>query len=164
MTVMHTENARLTDQLQREFDGDPWHGPSLRAILEGITAEQAARRYAAHAHTIWELVLHITGWKREVADRLKGKLAGDPEAGDWPPTGEVSEPRWRAAKTDLARAHEELVAAVEALPLARLHEPVRDERNPPLGTGMTAWQTISGLIQHDVYHAGQIAMLKKMTA
>ena len=157
-----TDTQHLVDQLRREFDGDPWHGPSLARILTGITAEQAARTQAGHAHSIWELVLHITGWKREVADRLKGKLAGDPEAGDWPAMGEVSEARWRAAKTDLANAHAELIAAIETLPTARVHEPVRDERNPALGTGMTAWQTISGVIQHDVYHSGQIAILKKL--
>ena len=161
---MTPDAKRLIDQLEREFEGDPWHGPSLKKILTGITAEQAARHYDAGAHSIWELVLHVTGWKREVADRLEGKLAGDPAAGDWPTLGEASEARWQAAKTDLEGAHADLIAAIGGLPDSRLHEPVRDERNPALGTGMTAWQTISGLIQHDVYHAGQIAILKKMTS
>ena len=159
---MSDESRRLIDQLQREFDGDPWHGPSLTDLLASVDATLASQRPAGSTHSIWELVLHITGWKREVAARLGGKLASDPAGGDWPDPGKPSGGRWRAAQEDLAKAHAELIAAVEALPGALMHEPVRDERNPALGTGMTAWQTISGVLQHDVYHAGQVAILKKV--
>jgi uncharacterized damage-inducible protein DinB len=155
--------ARLAEELQREVEGDPWHGSSLKEILAGVTPEQAARRVTDESHSIWELVLHMTGWKREVAARLAGKEASEPAAGDWPAVGEVSEARWRAAKADLDRAQQEMMAAIRALPDDRLHAPVKDFRDNALGTGMTAFQTISGLIQHDVYHSGQIAILKKMT-
>jgi uncharacterized damage-inducible protein DinB len=157
---MSSETERLIEELQREFDGDPWHGPSLQDLLDGVDAQQAAGRIDA-AHSVWEIVLHMTGWKREVAERLKGKAASEPVAGDWPATGAVDESRWRAAKSDLDRAQRELIAAIEALPADRLHAPVKDFRNSALGTGMTAYQTISGVIQHDVYHSGQIAILKK---
>lgn len=160
---MTTEIERVVDQLRRQLEGDPWHGPSLKEILEGITPEQAMRRVAPGAHSIWELVLHMTGWAREVAARMRGQAAAEPEEGDWPaPPGQPDEAQWRAAKTDLARAHRELFDGIEALPPRRLHQPVKDFRNSALGTGMTAYQTIYGLIQHDVYHSGQIALLKKI--
>lgn len=158
---MSTEIDRMADQLAREFDGDPWHGPSLQDLLSGVTAAQAARRLAPGTHSIWELVLHMAGWKREVASRLRGAEAGEPAAGDWPPVGEPTEARWRAAKTDLSKAHGELLSALRSLPPGRLHEPVKDFRDRSLGTGLTAYQTIYGLIQHDVYHSGQVAILKK---
>jgi uncharacterized damage-inducible protein DinB len=159
-----TEAARLIEELQRQIDGEPWHGPSVMDVLEGVTSDQAAQRVSKSAHSIWELVLHMTGWKREVAARLKGKEAGEPAAGDWPAIGDVDEARWRAAKADLFRAQQELASAIGALPPERLHEPVKDFRDNALGTGMTAYQTISGIMQHDVYHAGQIALLKKIVS
>jgi uncharacterized damage-inducible protein DinB len=159
---MNDDARRLIEQLQREFDGDPWHGPSLKELLAGVEADLASHRPAGSTHSIWELVLHISGWKREVAARLGGKLASDPAAGDWPQAGEPSAGRWRAVQADLAKAHAELIAAVESLPSVLMHEPVRDERSPASGSGETAWQTIAGVLQHDVYHAGQVAILKKL--
>jgi uncharacterized damage-inducible protein DinB len=159
---MTVDADHLIDQLRREFDGDPWHGSSLKEILSGLTPQDASRRISKEAHTIWELVLHMTGWKREVAARLRGKEAGEPPEGDWPAMGEVSDARWRAAQDELNRVQNELIAAIGALPGGALHEPVKDFRSSALGTGMTAYQTISGVIQHDVYHSGQIAILRKM--
>ena len=161
---MSAEIDRIIDQLTREFDGDPWHGPSLKAVLHGVTARQAASQPSPGAHSIWELVLHMTGWKREVASRLRGAEAGEPAAGDWPSVGEPSQARWRAAKDDLARAQTELLDALRALPPTRLHQPVKDLRDRRLGTGMTMYQTIYGLIQHDAYHSGQAALVKKLVA
>jgi uncharacterized damage-inducible protein DinB len=159
---MLTEADRLAEELQREFEGEPWHGPSLHDILEGVTAADAAARPSGAAHSIWEIVLHMTGWKREVAARLRGKEAGEPAAGDWPSVGAADGARWREVKADADRAQHELLAAIRALPPERLHEPVRDFRDNALGTGMTLYQTISGILQHDTYHSGQIAILKKM--
>jgi hypothetical protein len=159
---MSAELERIVDQLTREFGGDPWHGPSLKDVLKGVTAAEAARKPAHAPHSIWELVLHMTGWKREVAARLRGREAGEPAAGDWPAPGEPSDARWRAAQTDLSRAHAEVIEAVRAVPPRRLHQPVKDFRDRRLGTGLTVYQTIYGLIQHDAYHTGQAAMLKKL--
>ncbi len=62
-----TEIARIIDELQREHDGDPWHGSPLQAILEGIDATRANARPIPGAHSVWELVLHMTAWKNETA-------------------------------------------------------------------------------------------------
>ena len=156
-----SEIARIVDQLEREHAGDPWHGSPLSAILEGITATQASARPIAAAHSIWELVLHMTGWKNEVRRRLSGAPAGEPEGGDWPEPGEPSEARWIDARRRLDAAHAELIAAVRALPEEALDEPTRDPRNRPLGTGVSRYVLLHGIVQHDVYHAGQIALLSR---
>ncbi len=156
-----SEIARVLDQLQREHSGDPWHGSPMLTILDGIDAACAARQPIAGAHSIWELVLHVTGWKREVARRLGGAPAGEPAQGDWAPVGDVTEQRWQAALQDLDAAHRELLAAVEALPESRLFEPTNDPRNRPLGSGVSYYVLVHGAVQHDVYHAGQIAILSK---
>jgi uncharacterized damage-inducible protein DinB len=155
-----TEIDRILDELRREHNGDPWHGSPLRAILDGIDAAQAARKPLPRAHSIWELVLHVTGWKHEVTQRVKGGTAGEPAGGDWPDVGDPTAERWRQALDGLERAHRDLLAAIEALPEAKLFEPTRDERDRPLGTGVSYYVLLHGIVQHDVYHAGQIAMLK----
>ena len=133
----------------------------MTAILDGIDATRAARKPIAGGHSIWELVLHVTGWKREVARRVGGAPAGEPAAGDWPAVGDPTEARWRAAVDDLGAGHRELIAAVQKLTEARLYEPTNDPRNRPLGTGVSYYVLLHGAVQHDVYHAGQIALLKK---
>jgi uncharacterized damage-inducible protein DinB len=156
-----TEIDRLIDQLDREHNGDPWHGSPLMTILDGITAQQAATRVVPNGHTIWELVLHMTAWKRETRKRLSGAPASEPEEGDWPDAGEATPQRWTEALTRLTRAHEALVAAVRQLPESRLYEATNDPRDRPLGTGVSYYVLLHGIVQHDAYHAGQIALLKK---
>jgi uncharacterized damage-inducible protein DinB len=153
--------ARIVDQLEREHAGDPWHGAPLSAILDGITWQQAAARPHPGAHSIWELVLHMTGWKNEVRRRLSGAPAGLPADGDWPAVGEASAERWQQARESLEQAHHLLVSAVKQFPEAKLDTPTNDPRNAELGTGVTYYELLLGIIQHDVYHAGQIALLKK---
>ena len=149
-----SEGARLADQLRRSFEGGAWHGPALLEVLEGVTARQAAARPIAGAHSIWELVLHLEAWTRVEIERLAGKPVEEPEAGDWPAVTGTSEAAWQKAKQDLEAAHRELVAAVERLPESRL-----DEMAP--GRDHTIYFMLHGQVQHTVYHAGQIAVLKK---
>jgi uncharacterized damage-inducible protein DinB len=155
------EIERIVDQLEREHAGEPWHGSPLSAILEGITWQQAAARPIAGAHGIWELVLHMTGWKNEVRRRLSGTEAGEPESGDWPPVSEANAAGWARALEDLQLAHRLLVSAVKDFPEANLYIPTNDARNRELGMGVTYYELLHGLVQHDVYHSGQIALLKK---
>ena len=156
-----SEIDRIIDQLEREHAGDPWHGSPLHAILDYVSAAQAAAKPLPGAHSIWELVLHMTGWKNEVRRRLSGAPAGDPEGGDWPAVGEQSDEAWRQTVARLDKAHQDLVAAIRTLPESKLHEPTNDARDRPLGTGVSYYVLLHGIVQHDVYHAGQIAILKK---
>jgi uncharacterized damage-inducible protein DinB len=156
-----SEASRIIDQLERAHDGDPWHGSPLKAILQGVTAKQAATRPPNGGHSIWELVLHITGWRNEAAQRATGKPAGEPAAGDWPPAGEPTDARWKAALDALDASHENLVGVVRGMPDAQLLESTNDPRHRPLGTGVSYYELLHGIVQHDAYHAGQIAMLEK---
>ena len=156
-----SEIDRIVDELEREHSGDPWHGSPLRTILEGITHGQAAARPIAAGHSIWELVLHITAWKGEVRRRLSGAPAADPQEGDWPPVGEATADRWRVVVERLERVHRDLVSAIRSLPEPRLFEPSRDPRNRETGAGVSYYVLLHGIVQHDVYHAGQIALLKR---
>jgi uncharacterized damage-inducible protein DinB len=161
---MESEVERIVDQLQREHNGDPWHGSPLLQVLDGVTAGQAAARPVRGAHSIWELVLHVTAWKKEVRRRVEGAAAAEPEDGDWPMVGQPAPDSWAAALKDLQAAHDRLVAAVAALPETRLYEATRDERERPLGSGVSHYVLLHGMVQHDVYHAGQIAILKRALA
>ena len=129
----------------------------MQAILEGIDATRAAARPIPGAHSIWELVLHMTGWKNETARRLAGAVACMPIEGDWP---EVGEPTRRALAgrrcARLEAAHVALIAAVKALPETSLYEPTNDTRSGPLGTGVSYYVLLHGIVQHDVYHAGRL--------
>jgi uncharacterized damage-inducible protein DinB len=154
-----SEVERIVDELQREHAGDPWHGSPLRHILKDVTATSAAARPIPDGHSIWELVLHITAWKNETRRRLSGAAASDPEEGDWPAVSETSDARWRQALAALERAHTELVAAVRQVPEAQLAKPTNDPRAP--GGGVSYYVLLHGIVQHDVYHSGQIALLKK---
>jgi uncharacterized damage-inducible protein DinB len=156
-----SEVTRTIDQLKRAHDGDPWHGSSLKGNLEGVTAEQAAVKPPNGAHSIWELVLHLTGWRNEVARRTTGAPAGEPPEGDWPDVDDTTPERWAAALAALDESHQRLVAAVKQLAEDRLHEPTRDPRNGPLGTGVTYYELLHGAAQHDAYHSGQIAIIRK---
>lgn len=149
----------LRDDLRQIYDGAPWHDGPIAAALKPVDAKTAARRSIPNCHTIWELVLHMAGWTREVASRVRGADAKD-VAEDWPAQpANPTEDAWRAAKDDLRAAHEELVRAVDALKPADLVRVVPDQRNAE--TVRTVGSHIRGILEHHTYHQGQIAILKK---
>ena len=153
------EIERILDQLKRAFEGNAWHGPSVREVLAGITAKQAAARPLANAHSIWELVRHIGVWEDVGRRRLQGDRAAieisSPE--DWPPADDLSEAAWEETRKALERGHQALVEEILKTSASRLDEPILE--------GMSSvYVTIHGVIQHDLYHAGQIAILKKAQA
>jgi uncharacterized damage-inducible protein DinB len=152
----------LIDQVERAHAGDAWHGSSRASLLADVSADEARHRPVPPLHSIWELVLHMTAWTREVTRRLEGHMASEPEMGDWPSIPASPDERsWRAAIATLDEAHVALRKAVGAIDASRLTAPVNDARNRELGTGVTFAQTINGLVQHDAYHCGQIASVKK---
>ena len=155
------EVLRIADQFEREHAGEPWHGSPLTQILAGVTHEQAAWRPLPGGHSIWELVLHITAWKNEVRRRLTGAPAGEPQEGDWPPVKETSAQSWTETLERLDLAQRLLLSAVRDFPEPELLTPTNDPRADALAP--TYYELLHGLVQHDVYHAGQIALLKKAT-
>ena len=149
-----SEVARIADQLRRSFEGGAWHGPAIVELLKGVTAAQAAAKPLSGAHSIWELVLHIAAWKRAVRRRLEGKATEVSPEDNFPVVRDASAAAWRQAQQRLADAHRELEEAVAALPESRL-----DEIAP--GRDHTIYFMLHGQVQHTLYHAGQIAVLKK---
>lgn len=157
-------SAPIAGQIRMAYDGPAWHGPGLREILADVDAVQAAARPVAGAHTIWELVLHMTAWTREVSRRLGGGEPSLPPEGDWPAVGLVSDASWDATRAALADAHDMLARSVEAFPASRLAVGVGTQRDAPLGTGVSFAEMLHGLAQHDAYHGGQVSLLKKALA
>jgi uncharacterized damage-inducible protein DinB len=126
-----------------------------------VTAERAASRPLVRAHSIWEIVLHIGGWKRVVLQRLEGQAVRLPEEGDWPHVTDASERGWRETLATLQARHDELLNALRGLPDARLDDVLITESSRETGGGVSCYVTLHGVAQHDLYHGGQIALLKK---
>jgi uncharacterized damage-inducible protein DinB len=153
------ERDRILDELRRAWDGDPWHGDALRTILRGVPADAAAARPLPNAHSVGEIVLHLATWTREVTRRLRDRVARAPVDDDFPPF--AAGDSFGDAVDALERAHAELLDAVEAFPPAELDDLVGDERDRPLGSGVSYAVMLHGIAQHYAYHAGQIAILRK---
>lgn len=151
----------LREDLRQVYDGDPWHGSSISAVLAGVDADTAALRSVPRGHTIWEIVLHMTAWTREVAARVRGASPKSPPE-DWPtPRASGGDKAWRLALEDLAAAHKDMERAVDSLGPNDLLRWIGDQRDPAVGTGLTVGTLIRGLLQHHTYHEGQIALLKR---
>jgi hypothetical protein len=151
----------LIEQFARIRSGDPWYGPPITQVLDGVTARQAASHPIPRAHSIWEIVLHLTAWVNEVRRRLETGVWRVPEDGDWPEVTATTGKAWHQAVEGLLAAHDGLIRLLQALEETRLDETVGEERDTPLGTGVSYSVTLHGLLQHDAYHLGQIALLKK---
>ncbi|HEX3086838.1 MAG TPA: DinB family protein [Pyrinomonadaceae bacterium] len=151
-----TEIDRILDQLKRAYEGPAWHGPSVKEILNGVTAAQAHQRPLQNVHSIWELVHHIAVWEDVGRRRLEGDPAEIPISSpeDWPPAEDVSDAAWEKARASLERVHQTLVDAISRAPESRLDEPILEGKS-------SLYVTLHGVIQHDLYHAGQMAILKK---
>lgn len=151
------EVERIADQLSRAFEGEAWHGPAVMEILDGITAHHAAARPFKSAHNIWEIVLHIAAWESACVRRLHGDRAQLPPQEDWPAVAETSEKSWEQSKKDLRQGYEQLRDAISQLADAQLDRPIVEGLS-------TVYVTLHGIVQHSLYHAGQIAILKKMVS
>jgi uncharacterized damage-inducible protein DinB len=153
--------ATLSRRLQEIWTGTPWYGDPSARILDGITADVAARRFLPGTHTIWEIVLHMTAWTEEVATRVRGVGSKPPDRGDWPKMPEASPEAWAATLADLQQARRQLLAEIEATHEEDFHLHVKSFKDPSTDTGASRAHTVTGLIEHDAYHLGQIALLKK---
>ena len=153
-----SEIKRIKSQLRRAFEGEAWHGPSVLELLKDVTAEQAAAHPVAGAHSIWELALHITTWERYTRRRIVEASALEPtDEENFPTVRDTSKQAWRATVEELKRNHAELLETVAGLDDAKLSEIVA-------GKPYSVYFMLHGVIQHDLYHAGQIALLKKASS
>lgn len=150
-----SEVARITDLMDRTFHGPAWHGPAVMEVLKDVSAQQAAARPQDNAHSIWELTLHLAAWKDVARWRIEKCEKTPTDEENFPSLTNTGEQAWKAAIAKLTAAHRELAAAVAALGAERLDEEI------PAGGKLSHYVRLHGVIQHDLYHAGQIALLKK---
>jgi hypothetical protein len=144
--------------IDEAYDHRSWHGTNLRGAIRGLTLEAAAWRPAPSRHNIWETVVHAAYWKYAVRRRLTGAArATFPLKGSnwWTRPGRGTAAEWRADVTLLADQHRQLREAVAACPAVRL------TRRAP-GSAFTYAALIRGAAAHDLYHAGQIQLLKRL--
>ena len=149
-----SEASRIADQLRRAFYGSAWHGPAVLELLKDVDATTAAARPLDNVHGIWELLLHIAAWDRAGLRRLGGEKCQLKGSANFPRVSAPSEPAWRKAITETRRTHDTLVKTVAALPDLRLGERVPGKR-------YDFYHMLHGIAQHELYHAGQMAILKK---
>ena len=153
---------RLAKHIERTVTGPMWHGPALVDVLEGVAADRARKRPVPGAHSIWELVLHITAWADIARQRVRGQATGDPAPEqDWPPVPASgsdlhfrSDPAWPRAIERLSDSHRQLAADTRQLDDERL-----DALVPVLDYSVSV--LLHGIVEHGTYHGGQIALLKK---
>ena len=156
---MNAECERIAEQLTSTLDGEAWYGDSLRQILAGVSAAQAGARPIASAHSIWELVVHVEAWVRFALGAIDGvpipPWPAMPKELDWPLVTASDQVAWEQALQSFFGKHTELAAAIQRF---------GDERLTVVVPGRTYnfYRLFQSTTQHAVYHAGQMALLKKI--
>ena len=152
------EIAILLHALDEAYDRRAWHGTALKGSLRGVTARQASWRAAPGRHNIRELVVHAAYWKYRVRRRLTGEKRGSfpIEGNNWFARSGADEKEWRSDRKLLDREHRALRQAVVKLPPGGLAGRL------PGTPKRSALREIAGIALHDVYHTGQIQLLKAL--
>ncbi len=149
-----SEAELIADQLRRAFYGEAWHGPAMLELLKDVDATTAAAHPIADVHSIWELLLHVEVWDNAALVRLTGKKYQPKGDDNFPPVRTSTPAEWRKAVSSAKRTHDTLVKTVE-----KLSEEILQDRVP--GKKYNFSHMLHGIAQHELYHAGQIAILKK---
>ena len=148
----------LLSQFDHAYDRRSWHGPNLRGSLRGVTPAQAAWRPARGRHNVWELAVHAAYWKYAVRRRITGEKRGAfPLEGSnfFPRPLAATAPAWKSDLALLAATHRslrELIAGLGEQDLERV----------PVGSTVSVLGMVNGIAAHDLYHAGQIQLLKRL--
>lgn len=148
----------LIHQLDEAYHSKAWHGTNLRGSVRGLTLTQLSWRPSPKRHNIWELIVHCAYWKYIVRRRITGEPHGSfPLKGSnfFPRPDIRSVAQWRSDLRLLDDMHEQLITVVR-------HLPPKDLRRYPHGSQFSNLQTITGVAMHDVYHTGQIQLLKRL--
>ncbi|NOT74757.1 MAG: DinB family protein [Cyclobacteriaceae bacterium] len=148
---MASEIDRLVRMLEKTFDKQPWYGNSIVQTISDIHPSITTLRHGP-TNNIIELILHITSWRLYVIKKLMGDL-------DFVMTDELNFPKsdnWELAVSNLRTSQQELIESLKSFPESRL-----DELVPGASHKYTFYTLINGIIQHDIYHLGQIAYIKK---
>jgi uncharacterized damage-inducible protein DinB len=155
-------SEKLSNELEEVLSGDAWYGSPVYEILEKVSFETAYEKPGGSVHNVAAIVLHMLAWTEEVMDRLNGMAAGVPSSGDWPDPGAPDEQKWQLFVNDFKLVNVNLVHIIQNFPEEQWNEPILDERNREQGTGVSYEALVRGLIQHHIYHSGQIALLVRI--
>ena len=149
----------LVTAIDQAFDKKSWHGTNLRGSIRGVTFEEAAWRPAPNRHNIWEIVLHAAYWKYVVRRRILNEKRGSfPLKGsDWFTLEDVSDAAWKRDVRLLLDVHRSMRGAVIGLD-------AQDLSRKPSGSKVANLSLLTGISAHDLYHAGQIQLLKRLGA
>jgi len=152
--VNENEIKRIVQQFTASMEGNAWHGPAVFELLNDINDEEASQRALREAHNIYEITAHIITWQKAGIRKIKGDTRKVTEQEDWPVANDATTEQWAEIKNTLLTVYNELKNGLEIFPDERLSEIVPDSEQ-------TFYVFFHGIIQHNIYHAGQIAMLKK---
>jgi|ERR1700685_2166158 len=145
---------RIVEHYDGVLSGDAWHGDPVWKLLENIPAATAAARPVSGAHSIWEIVAHMTFWEGVVLQRLQGNRAGLVEELNFPATPAPTEENWRRTLDDFRNSNRSFRKALAKLDPAKLNDLTAAGKR-------TYYGEAHGILEHHVYHLGQIALLKK---
>jgi uncharacterized damage-inducible protein DinB len=151
---MKTEIEKITSLLKRTFERGAWHGPSVKEALKDVDSNLALKRIN-NTHSIIELVAHMTSWRRYVINRLQGNNS-------FVVSDEINFPKlsaWNSVLAELEESQQQLLELIEKFPVYKLNELV-----PVSEQNYTYYTLLNGIIHHDVYHAGQIMLIRRAFA
>jgi uncharacterized damage-inducible protein DinB len=149
------ETERIKKLLEDLYEGSPWIDVNIIGTLEKITAEQAAKRVLTKCNSIWEIVNHLISWRLNVLQRIQGKVIKTPGNNYITPIEDPSPPAWKNTLKQLNDSQTQWIKFLETM---------KEEDFTKIypGNGMTYYEHIHEIIQHDAYHLGQITLLVKL--
>jgi len=151
-----SEVQKIRSKLKEIYYGPAWHGPAIKELLKGVNAKTALVKPRKGVHSIWEVVLHLTTWSEVAVKRVKGeKVPQVSSEKDWPDYADGTEKGWKITLQRLDSHQKKLLQLLEKTKDGRLSEKVQK-------SGSRLDRLLYGTINHEMYHAGQIGVLKKL--
>jgi uncharacterized damage-inducible protein DinB len=156
---MTEEIKRIYKNLAALYDGQPWFGDNISSILAGVSSQMAAERPGKLNHSIAEIISHLIAWHYFVIEKMKGNETYEVWETElnWPPVVSLTDEEWQKAKDDLQKSYALLLQQIERMPESLLNSAVS-------GRKYNFRLMLQGIAQHDIYHAGQMAIIKKLVS
>lgn len=152
------ETKHIKDALRRLYEGEVWHGPSIKEILIDITPEQAVKRLTPKSKNIAEYLIHITNWRTFALEKLTGSDTFDiilNSEADWSVVNEITKDKWEEIQEGYEESQKEILEVLETYTDRKLENIVS-------GRKYSFYTLLYGVIHHDIYHSGQMMMLKRL--
>ncbi|WP_448699729.1 DinB family protein [Mucilaginibacter sp. AW1-3] len=158
-----TNSERLYNQLSTALYGHAWYGSPIYNVIDGLSFDSAYQKLPGASNSIAAILMHMLAWTEEVISRVQGNVASIPAAGDWPEVGEPSEQNLQQLINNFKLVNVELLQLISDFPEDKWNTPTNDPRGIYTGYEASYEAMVTGLIQHHVYHTGQIVLLNKLS-